>query len=543
VTNTPFILAQSNSYKGGFDFSPWGGLDGFLEASKAGGTGSSAALKRLVPDLSHAVDMTAVAVSGLPFDILDEKDNVYDSSDNWQNKLTGIPNPQKLIYLLASSLCGGSAYLIPFRTTKVIVDLQYCAPHTITEYIDRDGLKWFDRATDQGKTEKIYPNKIIYFWLPDSDVEIGPAKNNPLQNATLDAQIVYSLKETIRKFGERNFTPITLLGAKGMPNDPERQKAETFFDRLLRFGFREKAKIFNADALSIQKLSAGMDELKQSYIELRRDAKESIADAFGIPAALFMSDNAFASEFDALRKQWYTASRFVGIYQTISETMTDQLLKPYGYKMRFNLEALEVFQEDESKRAASLGSFVSAVSTDPDVAKLGMGILGYDLDKDQEAQLDKLIADKEEARRKMEEQVNKEPDMEDDEEPEDVEEDAPPEEEKPVEKEAPVSKSLDLSADEIKDLALWYDRAKQWFLKGKSAAVDWENKHLREAIAAPIRLKLAEVKSEADIALAFRISETTTPAPVYRADTVSLAHTEAIKTLVAVIEKAIEAAK
>lgn len=60
-----------------------------------------------------------------------------------------------------------------------------------------------------------------------------------------------------------------------------------------------------------------------------------------------------------------------------------------------------------------------------------------------------------------------------------------------------------LSAEEMKDLALWYSSAKRWFLKGKGTAVDWENKHLREEIASPIRQKLADAKNELDIKDAF----------------------------------------
>ena len=65
------------------------------------------------------------------------------------------------------------------------------------------------------------------------------------------------------------------------------------------------------------------------------------------------------------------------------------------------------------------------------------------------------------------------------------------------------SSMLLLSADELKDLALWYSKAKAWHLKGKGNAVDWENKHLREEIAAPIRFKLADAKNEWDIRSAF----------------------------------------
>ena len=65
------------------------------------------------------------------------------------------------------------------------------------------------------------------------------------------------------------------------------------------------------------------------------------------------------------------------------------------------------------------------------------------------------------------------------------------------------SNLVSLSADEMKDLTLWYSKAKAWFLKGKGCAVDWENKHLREEIALPIRQKLAVAKNELDIANAF----------------------------------------
>ena len=528
MTSNPFLSVSQVANKN-FDFSPWGGIEGFLKASKAGTSGNSAALKRLVPDLAHAVDMTAVAVSGLPFEIVSESSGeIFDTSTDWKNKLGGLENPQRLIYLIASSLCGGAAYVIPQRTPRLIFDLQYAAPHTIQPQILHEGLQYFDRASDQGKTERFKPKELLYFWLPDSDVEIGPAENHPLGSASLDAQLVFNLKNTMNTYGERGFVPITLLGAKGMPSGDERAKAEGFFDRLLRGGFDVLAKIVNADALSLIRVGAGMDELKQSYLEIRRDAKESIADAFGIPTALFMSDNAFASEFDALRKQWYSASRFVGIYQTIQEVFSDQLLKQYGYSFRFAIETLDIFQEDESKRAASLNSFVSAVNTSPDIAQLGMGILGYDLTKEQQGQMDKIIKTKEEEKAKLEEQMA-------------AGQVGPDGKEQPGKKPAkPFGKALDLSADELKDLALWYTKAKAWQAKGKGNAVDWENKHLREEVAAPIRMKLAEARNEYDIMQAFEMREpTTTPAPEHSGGAYMLdTQAEAIKALVAVIEKA-----
>lgn len=73
------------------------------------------------------------------------------------------------------------------------------------------------------------------------------------------------------------------------------------------------------------------------------------------------------------------------------------------------------------------------------------------------------------------------------------------------------SSILLLSTEEMKDLTLWYSKAKTWFLKGKGTAVDWENKYLREEIALPIRQKLANAKNELDIKNAFDLQKSKPP--------------------------------
>jgi hypothetical protein len=504
MTNSPFYSYNANTKS--FDFSPWGGIEGFLEASKAQGGGSQT-LKRYVPDLSRAVDMLSISVANMPFEFVSiDSEEVIDSSVEWENVLGGIPDPQKLMYLLASSLCGGSAYLIPRRTPKMIYDLQYIAPQTVEPWIVYPGgLQYFNRSSLLGQFEKINPDKIMYFWLPDSDVEIGPALNTPLSNAMADAQLTMNIKNTMRIYGERGFVPITLLGAKGITNKDEKERAEGFFNRLLRGGFDVLAKIVNSEALSLIKVGAGMEELKGVYIEVLRQSKEDIAQAFGIPTAMFMSDNAFASEFNALARMFYMSSRMVSIYQTIEETFNTQLLKPYGAAMYFRPEGLSVFQEDESARASSLSALVTAIDKSPETAKFGMSILGYDLTEEQEQELEDLITSKQEAADKLAEDMANNTALQSGAEPVDTQTDKPMD----TEVDMPTTKPKSLLPDEIKDISLWFSKAKAWNIKGKGNAVDWENKHLREEIAAPIRMKLASAENELDIVKAFEIGEVT----------------------------------
>jgi hypothetical protein len=210
---------------------------------------------------------------------------------------------------------------------------------------------------------------------------------------------------------------------------------------------------------------------------------------------------------DALRREFYTSSRFVSIYHTIEETFSDQLLKPYGLKMYFRPETMDIFQEDEAKRSVSLGQFVSAVSQDPTVAKFGMEILGYDLTEEQELELDNMIKTKEEEKLKQEAQAQEQ--MAFDREMAMAKPNSNPVDnvDKPANQQPKPKKPVKLAPDEMKDLALWFSKAKAWNTKGKGNAVDWENKHLREEVAAPIRLALAEAENELDIVKAFEIGE------------------------------------
>ena len=104
-----------------------------------------------------------------------------------------------------------------------------------------------------------------------------------------------------------------------------------------------------------------------------------------------------------------------------------------------------------------------------------------------------------------------------------VEKEEKPEEDKDSETES-------LSPDEVKDIALWYSKAKAWHLKGKGNAVDWENKHLRESVAARIRGRLASASNELDIVKAFEIGKVAQP----------VQDDSAIKALAEAINKAAE---
>jgi hypothetical protein len=393
---------------------------------------------------------------------------------------------------------------------------QYCAPQSITAEIDADGVKWFDRQTDKGKRERLYPYsekkkpQLLYFWLPDPDVEIGEPLAFPAGDALMAANLLYSMDSTISVYSERGFVPPTLLAVKGMPAANERERAETWWNRFLRGWTKEAAKILNAETMDVKQVGAGMTELKGAYTELTKQAIENIGTAFGIPSGLFMSDMSYATEVKHLIKLWYSTSAFIKIYKTIESTFNEQLLAQWGLKLKFAPDELEAFQEEEAERAAAFKVYVDAGFKRSWAAQM----VGLDLPEGVEADMldqyaeeqDQLKAEREKEQftarwgNKYGAEAQKPDDMEKN----------PPEDKELVEKKPPEKKAVEietvtLTAPQIKELNLWRQIAERNVKKGKGACADFEVKSLDESVAGTIRAKLMLARNVEDVTAAFEV--------------------------------------
>lgn len=477
----------------GINFDAWGGIEGFLMATSGGGA-KAGQLKRIVPWLAKAASMTANAISSLPFEILDDKGAVYDKSNEWKNNLGGMPNPKKLLKLIALSLCGGRAYVIPTTINQAVTELHYCAPHTVTELITNEGLVALYRTSENGVTGNYTPagielqpgqsGEMLYFWLPDSDVEIGPAKTFPMSTALLSTELLMNMDATLKTYSERGFVPPTLMAVKGMVNPGERDKAERWWNQFLRGWSKTVAKIMNAEAMDIKQVGAGFAELRTVYHDLTRQQIENIGASHGIPGALFMSDMAFASEFNPMIKFWYSTSEFVSIYQCIEETFTDQLLARYGKRFVFKPETIDAFQEDEGKRSTAYATYCNA-GMRPSIAGEIMSLeLPEGMDYDE-------LDEKFDEPPPVPVVMNQTPPVE---KPDDEEE----EPEKPG--------AVQLDAQQIKDLDLWRQVAVRNHSKNKGNAVDFVCKSVPDYMSMPIREKLKNANNELEILKAFEIT-------------------------------------
>ena len=493
-----------------FSFDSMGGIESFLQMTAGGGYNRPALLQRVVPWLAKANNMTANAVADLPFDFLKEDGSEYDTSADWKNNLGGIPNPKKLIRNLASSLCFGKAYVIPTTMDARIVELHYCAPHTVSPIITTKGLISLSRTSDYGQAgmyvpagedKGSYTGEMMYFWLPDASVEVGPAKTYPMGTALLSTELLVNMDATLKTYSERGFVPPTILAAHGIAKEGEREKTENWWNRFLRGALDQVSKIINAEAMDVKQIGAGFGELRTVYHDLTRQQIENIGASHGIPGALFMSDMAFASEFNAMIKFWYSTSEFINIYHTIEDTFNTQLLDRFGLHMVFKPETLDAFQEDENKRSNAYRMYIST-NMRPSIAA---EMLGLDLpDGIEYASLDEKydhpLVDKPVA-------PTNDPALPPSEDPVH----ATPFGGKTVsvtpmpEYEATMTRPVELDAQQIKDLDLWRQVASRNYAKGKGKAEDFKCESVPDYITTPIRDRLKLADDELAVLKAFDV--------------------------------------
>lgn len=350
--------------------------------------GDLATLHREVPWLFRAVDLRSQAVAGMPFAIL-RGDTEVDSSANYKNAVGLLPNPGALFGLVEAALCvWGYAYLEKVRNIVATKGLYYLLPTTIKPKFDPEaGLVGFERTLGNGRTVQLRPEDLCYFWKLDPFVEIGPPRSSPALAAAAAAGVTLNVNKFASAFFARGAVKTTLLTVSGNVLAVEKERLESWWRRVAT-GIKDAfaSKVINADRVTPVVVGEGLSELTNK--ELSTDTREQIATALGIPHSVLFSGaaNFSVSQQDDLH---FYSKTIVPECQFIQGVLNEQVLEPMGLRLEFRPESLDIFQEDEKERSASLSSLVSAGVP----LALAMEILGFDLT---EEQWDELRAEMEE---------------------------------------------------------------------------------------------------------------------------------------------------
>lgn len=329
-------------------------LFGYIQSGGVGGEiGGVASAYRRVPRFYRCVNLIVESACSVPAYIDDTP-----IKEVWDKRTPFLALLQETITDL---VLHGSAYWLPLKNAYGdTLAFQILRADTMTVMLDRVEDGQVIRKFQQNVEGQIYPRSnggwwdeedLIYFCLynPSSQVQDGVA---PAEVALSSAKIFHYLDTFTSKYFQEGALNVWLLSVKNSNlKDPDKDRLRDFFRKTLQ-GLKRAftVEVINGD-FQAQQLSSDMDTLD---IEKRKaDARKDIADAFGVPDAVIESGS-WDGTSQIQQRSFYesTVQRYL--------TTIVMTLEAIGINIRFDMQELAIFQEDEQKRSTSLMQLVSA---------------------------------------------------------------------------------------------------------------------------------------------------------------------------------------
>ncbi|HKZ53785.1 MAG TPA: phage portal protein [Candidatus Acidoferrales bacterium] len=348
-----------------------------------------------VPWLYRGVRLVASTVGSIPFEIKNLKGDLVEESSDYRNKVGFLPNPKRLLYLIAAArMLTGRAYVFnnanKYDVTK---SLKYLNPLSVDPLYFKEGPKvgdlraWNRRMTGPGSTvvEKEFKlEEIAYFWLADPYSEIGPPANYPVRAALSAAGVLFNVDLFATGFFGRGAIKATLLLVGDKTKKDERDKFEAWWNKFYRgIANAFQQKVFNADQVQVVTIGEGLEGLEDS--DLTDKKREDISQALGIPQSKLFSNDAGGLGGGGVVQQddirFYTET-IIPETREIFDAFNEQVFGPNGYQIEVNEGGIDVYQEDEKERSFALYNMVTAIAASPEAAEFSMHVLGYELSDD-----------------------------------------------------------------------------------------------------------------------------------------------------------------
>jgi len=320
-------------------------------------------LQKTVPWLYRGLQLRMNAVSTVPY-VIYKGEEVWDSSDDWQNKLGWWSNPRKSIMLAEGALTlFGKAYFFkePNRLNKPM-DLRYWFPLTVDPVItEGEGLTGFKRKLKgQPEAMPFEVRDLLYIWGIDPFVEIGPPGGSPATAALQAAGVLWNVDEFAAAFFERGAIKATILSVPQGTIESERSRLKEWWQRAVQ-GKNFATEVVNADAVKAETIGEGIKELENT--ELTKEKREDIATALGIPQSKMFSTSATDSNREEDEKSM-VEDVSIPECRLIEEALNQQIFRDLGLRFSFQPEAMGVYQEDEQQRSTAFMNYVNATGKD-----------------------------------------------------------------------------------------------------------------------------------------------------------------------------------
>ena len=312
---------------------------------------------RRVAWLRRGITLRAQGVASMPFSIYQNGREVTTSRD-YKDPTGILPFPKRTLWLLESSLTRyGRAYFHIEKNLVKLLRVRYFAPGTIAPKIDpTKGLTGFERRI--GSQPKPLPvEEVLYFWLPDENVEMGPPTWSPGMGAIEAAKVLRNVDLFAATFFDRGAIKATLLTTTSGTPKTERERLKSWWQKIAA-GVKTAwtTEIVNADAVKAVEIGEGIESL--SNTKLTAEKREDIATALGIPQTKLFS-NAANYATAQVDDRSFAEETLIPECDFIEEALNEQLFSRFNLSFRFKPELLSIFQTEEQDRSAAWLNYVN----------------------------------------------------------------------------------------------------------------------------------------------------------------------------------------
>lgn len=242
------------------------------------------------------------------------------------------------------------------------------------------GTQVFTRQ-ESGLYQLTQPNGIILTLMPINApshlAELGPGIAAG-RVAMLDASVLSFVSEFLLEyFGGGGVSKTIFKSDKRPTNTEEGNLFKKYINNILKSRPNGEVQVLPSD-IQIEHLIRPLKEL--SIPEISAEMRRHICAAFETPEAIVTGDATNRGDSDNVKKGWYDGTiqpESVMICDAVNEHFTALT----GYRLRFHVERLELYQHEETQRAAAFGAYVAAgAHADTAAAMLGLDVPeGYTL--------------------------------------------------------------------------------------------------------------------------------------------------------------------
>lgn len=340
---------------------------------------SSSFLRNTVGFFNRCIALRTATIRSVPWIITDKNTGnvLWLSGTTPPPELTWTGNLKKIIGLVESSLLlTGEAYIYKdIAFNGKLKGIKYLSPLTMKANWDAtNGLVDFTRTLGEGQSIKYPPQYIVYIW--DQDPLSETKANIPLAKVAANAAgVLYNKDLFVRNFFSRGAVKATLLTVEGNPEDQEKERLKTWWNRL--FSGVKKSWETAVVSASVKPIIVGEGIKELSNTTLTNEQREDIAVTFGIPFSLLLGNAAnFATA--KIDKRNYYDETILPELDVIEPVLNQELFNELGFQFKFDYSRLDIFQEDETQRANAFYRYTQSGMT----LSVAAQVLGIDLPED-----------------------------------------------------------------------------------------------------------------------------------------------------------------